>query len=145
VTLAAKLGLAASTVGKVLRRFGCSRAPRAARAEVVRSERERPGELLHVEHQEAGGFWQAGKRVVGEGQGRSRHAGWQSLHVAVDDHSRLAYVELLPSERAEDAVRRADEDFVPPCSLTGGAAAAAPARRGRRLGGDRASQARMSA
>lgn len=104
LTLAAKLGLAASTVGKVLRRSGCSRRPRAPRAAVVRYERERPGELLHIDIKKLGRFWEVGKRIRQDGVRRSPHAGWQYLHVAVDDHSRLAYAELLPSERAEDAV-----------------------------------------
>lgn len=104
LTLAAKLGLAASTVGKVLRRHGCSRRPRPPRPEVVRYERERPGELLHVDIKKLGRFWEVGKRIRRDGVSRSPRAGWQYLHVAVDDHSRLAYAEVLPSERAEDAV-----------------------------------------
>jgi transposase InsO family protein len=102
--LAAKLGVAASTIGKVLRRFGRSRLPRAPRPPVVRYERERPGELLHVDIKKLGRFWNVGKRILRDGRARSPHAGWQYLHVAVDDHSRLAYAEVLPSERREDAV-----------------------------------------
>ncbi len=104
LVLAAKLGLVASTVGKVLRRFGCSRRPPVPRPEVVRYERERPGELLHIDIKKLGRFWQVGKRILRDGVQRSPHAGWQYLHVAVDDHSRLAYAEVLCSERAEDAV-----------------------------------------
>lgn len=92
----------ASTVGKVLRRAGCSRLPRARRDPRVRYERERPGELLHVDTKKLGRFWQIGKRIRQDGVNRSRHAGWQHLHVAIDDHSRLAYCEILPSERKED-------------------------------------------
>ena len=104
LALGAKLGLAASTVGKVLRRRGRSRRPRAPRLQAVRYERERPGELLHVDIKKLGRFWQVGKRILQDGVGRSPHAGWQYLHVAVDDHSRLAYAEVLPTERREDAV-----------------------------------------
>jgi transposase InsO family protein len=103
--LAAKLGIAASTVGKVLRRFGRSRRPRSPRPGVVRYERERPGELLHIDIKKLGRFWQVGKRILGDGVTRSPRAGWQYLHVAVDDYSRLAYAELLPSEGREDAAR----------------------------------------
>src|SRR6266542_1269522 len=92
----------ASTVGKVLRRSGCSRLPRARRDPRVRYERERPGELLHVDTKKLGRFWAIGKRISQDGVNRSRRAGWQHLHVAIDDHSRLAYCELLPSERKED-------------------------------------------
>jgi transposase InsO family protein len=103
-TLGAKLGLPASTVGKVLRRLGRSRLPREPRPPVVRYERERPGELLHIDIKKLGRFWQVGKRIRRDGRTRSPHAGWHYLHVAVDDHSRLAYAEVLPSERREDAV-----------------------------------------
>src|SRR5438067_1085027 len=97
--VAGELGMPASTVWKVLRRYGVSRLPRPSRGPVVRYERERPGELLHVDIKRLGRFWTLGKRVLGSDVGnRSRHAGWQYLHLAIDDHSRLAYAELLPSE-----------------------------------------------
>ena len=94
----------ASTVGKVLRRAGCSRLPRARRDPRVRYERERPGELLHVDTKKLGRFWEIGKRIRRDGINRSRRAGWQYLHVAVDDHSRLAYCEILGSERKAECV-----------------------------------------
>jgi transposase InsO family protein len=87
-----------STVGKVLRRFGCSRLPRAHRDRRVRFERARPGELLHVDTKKLGRFHMVGKRILGPCQQRSYGAGWQHLHVAIDDHSRLAYAELLPRD-----------------------------------------------
>lgn len=85
----------ASTIAKVLRRRGCSRLPRAPRDPVVRYERERAGELLHVDTKQLGCFWELGKAIRKDGVQRSRHAGWQHLHVAIDDHSRLLYAELL--------------------------------------------------
>jgi transposase len=91
----------ASTVHKVLRRAGCSRLPRPGREHGPRYERARPGELLHVDTKKLGRFWAAGKRIHGDRSLRSRGARWQYLHVAVDDHSRLAYCELLQSERKE--------------------------------------------
>lgn len=100
--LGAKLGLAASTVGKVLRRLGCSRLPPPARAPLLRYEHAHPGDLLHLDIKQLGRFWQVGRRVRDDGRLRSRHAGWQYVHVAVDDHSRLAYAEVLPSDRQED-------------------------------------------
>ena len=99
-----------STIGKVLRRHGCSRLPRldgAARC-ARRYERDRPGELLHIDSKRLGRFWEPGKRVLGEHAGRphkNRRAGWQHLHVAIDDHSRVAYAELLPGQDAESCVR----------------------------------------
>lgn len=90
-----------STVGKVLRRFGCSRLPRSRRDPRVRYERERPGELLHVDSKKLGRFFHVGKRIRQDGISRSRRAGWQYLHVAIDDHTRLAYCEVLASERKD--------------------------------------------
>jgi transposase-like protein len=78
------VGRAASTVGKVLRRRGESRLPRPERDPVVRYERERPGELVHVDSKKLGCFWAVGKRILADGVKRSRRAGWQYLHVAID-------------------------------------------------------------
>jgi transposase InsO family protein len=100
-----------STIGKVLRRHGCSRLPRpdgAAARCARRYERERPGELVHVDSKKLGRFWEPGKRVLGAQAGRphrNRRIGWQHLHVAIDDHSRLAYAELLPRQDADSCVR----------------------------------------
>lgn len=103
--VAAQLGLPASTVWKVLRRYGVSRLHRPVRGPVVRYERSRPGELVHVDIKRLGRFWTVGKRILGSDVGnRSRHAGWQYVHLAIDDHSRLAYAEILPSERKEECV-----------------------------------------
>ena len=99
-----------STIGKVLRRHGCSRLPRpdAAAARCARRyERAEPGELLHVDTKQLGRFWEPGKRVLGSEAGRprrNRRIGWQHLHVAIDDHSRLAYAELLPDRGADSCV-----------------------------------------
>lgn len=99
--LGAILGVPASTVGKVLARAGCSARVRAPRPEVVRYERARPGELLHVDTKRLGRFHQVGKRVLRDGVQRSPRAGWHHLHVAVDDHTRIAYCEVLEGQGAE--------------------------------------------
>jgi transposase InsO family protein len=99
--LGAILGLPASTVGKVLARAGVSRRPPAPRAEVVRYERERPGELLHVDTKRLGRFHAVGKRILGGDKNFSRGVGWHYLHVAVDDHTRIAYCEVLAGQGAE--------------------------------------------
>ena len=104
VTLGALLGRPASTVGKVLRRRGQSRRPRLPRPPVVRYERASPGELLHLDTKKLGRFWHIGKRITRDGVTRSPGAGWQHVHVAVDDHSRLAYAEVRPSDRQADAL-----------------------------------------
>jgi transposase InsO family protein len=98
VVIAAITGRPASTIGKVLRRWGCSRLPRPERHPVRRYERDRPGELLHVDTKKLGRFHVVGKRILRDGRARSRHAGWQHLHVAIDDHSRLAYAEVLAGQ-----------------------------------------------
>jgi transposase InsO family protein len=111
VRLAGLLPHPPSTIGKVLRRHGCSRLPRPAGAAARcarRYERERPGELLHIDTKKLGRFWEPGKRVLGAQAGRphrNRRIGWQHLHVAIDDHSRLAYAELLPGQDAHSCVR----------------------------------------
>jgi transposase InsO family protein len=104
VIVAGQLGLPASTVWKVLRRYGVSRLARPQRGPLVRYERERPGELVHVDIKRLGRFWTVGKAILGDGLQRSRQAGWQFVHLAVDDHSRLAYAEILPTESPADCV-----------------------------------------
>ena len=64
--VAGQLGLPASTVWKVLRRYGVSRLRRPARGPIVRYERERPGELVHVDIKRLGRFWTVGKRIHGD-------------------------------------------------------------------------------
>ncbi len=102
VIVAGLLGRPASTVWKVLRRHGLSRLPRAPQEPVQRYEREQPGELVHVDIKRLGRFWTVGKAILGDRITRSGGAGWQYLHLAIDDHSRLAYAELLPSEGPHD-------------------------------------------
>ncbi len=104
VIVAGLLGRPASTVWKVLRRHGRSRLPRPPREPVQRYERSRPGELVHVDIKKLGRFWTLGKAILGDGLTRSEGAGWQYLHLAIDDRSRLAYAELLPSESPADCV-----------------------------------------
>jgi transposase InsO family protein len=102
--VAGQLGLPASTVWKVLRRYGVSRLRLPAREPVRRYERSRPGELVHVDIKKLGRFWTIGKRIYNDGLHRNRRAGWQYLHLAIDDHSRLAYAEILASESPADCV-----------------------------------------
>ena len=72
LTLGAPLGRPASTIGKVLRRLGRSRLPREPRPPVVRYERERPGELLHIDTKKLGRFFNVGKRILRDGVTRAR-------------------------------------------------------------------------
>ena len=102
--IARALGMARSTVGLILRRLGLGRlALLDPKPPVVRYERSRPGEMIHLDIKKLGRFDRAGHRATGDRQaGRSRHAGWDFLHVCVDDATRLAYTELLPSEGQHD-------------------------------------------
>ena len=98
------LGLARSTVYAVLRRFGLNRLDRLHRVsrQTVRYEHPAPGDLLHIDVKKLGRIPEGGgHRVHGRSSTtpRARGAGLDYLHVAVDDHSRYAYVEALPDER----------------------------------------------
>jgi transposase InsO family protein len=75
--------------------------------QVIRSQRERPGERIHLDTKELGRIDGIGHRITGDrtGQGRRHGAGWEVLHVAIDDASRLAYTALMPDEKKEGAVR----------------------------------------
>ena len=94
---------ARSTVWKVLHRHGLSRRRRGERQSFRRYEWSRPGALLHMDVKKLGRFLEPGHRVLGieHKHDRSRGAGWDYLHVVVDDHTRLAYVELHPREDAD--------------------------------------------
>jgi transposase len=100
--IAEQMRMPVSTVGGILRRLGLSRARDIEEREtVVRYERARPGELLHLDTKKLGRFTEPGKRVRCDGIQRSRGVGWENVHVCVDDHSRLAYVEILENEGAD--------------------------------------------
>jgi transposase InsO family protein len=103
--LAAWLGLPASTVHRVLRRRGLINRPRPA-GEIVRFEHEHPGGLLHLDTKKLGRIVDGpGHRATGDRRSRRRGAGWEVLHVALDDCSRLVYAELLPDEKARTTTR----------------------------------------
>jgi transposase InsO family protein len=105
--IARRLGVPRSTVGAVLRRLGLGRLKALdPPAPVVRYQRERPGELLHLDTKKLGRIDGVGHRITGyhEGVHRTRGIGWEVLHVCIDDASRLAYTELLPDEKKESAI-----------------------------------------
>ena len=68
---------------------------------VRRYQRERPGELIHLDIKKLGRFERPGHRATGMRRTRNRGAGWDFVHVAVDDATRLSYVEVLDDERKE--------------------------------------------
>lgn len=105
------LGLAASTVHAILVRHGCSRLhQRQLRSEVVRYERERAGELLHVDLKKLGRIVKPGHRVTGDRSQRAAgKAGWQYLYTAIDDASRLGFAQIYPDETTDSALAFLDE------------------------------------
>lgn len=103
--IADKLGLARSTVARWLTRHGIGkRTALEPREAPNRYQRDRPGELIHIDIKKLGRFGRPGHRATGARKGnRNRGAGWDFVHVAIDDATRLAYVEVLPDERKETA------------------------------------------
>jgi transposase InsO family protein/transposase-like protein len=115
--IAELLGMALSTVSGILTRIGMGRLGRLGLEPAERYERERPGELIHIDVKKLGRIERgAGKRVTGgiNRNGRPRRTdadgirrlvtGWEYVHVAIDDCTRLAYAEVLGDEKASTAI-----------------------------------------
>jgi transposase InsO family protein len=119
--IAGELGLPTSTVCAVLVRLGLNRLSRLEPPEPPnRYCRRHPGELIHIDVKKLGRFDSPGHRVTGRrvGYARNRRVGWEYCHVAVDDTSRLAYVEVLDDEKGSTCVaflRRAIAFFEAHC------------------------------
>ena len=124
--IAETLGMALSTVSGVLTRIGMGRLGRLGLEPAQRYERQRPGELIHIDVKKLGRIHAgAGKRITGvkrnprrtrvDAAGVNRKViGWEYVHIAIDDCTRLAYAEVLPDEKATTAIaflRRALEFF----------------------------------
>jgi transposase InsO family protein len=106
--IAETLAMPLSTVSAVLGRLGMGRLGRLGLEPAQRSERSRPGELVHVDVKKLGRIARPGHRVFGRTsnrgwQRRLFEQGWEFVHIAVDDHSRLAYAEVLGDEKAATA------------------------------------------
>lgn len=94
-----------ATVARILQRAGVGRLKSEAPIEPVRRyERAEPGELLHIDVKKLGRFARPGHRIHGDPRTRVRGVGWEYVHVAIDDASRVAYAEVLRDERATSAV-----------------------------------------
>lgn len=95
-----------ATVSAILKRIGLGKRSRLEPSEPAnRYECSRPGELVHVDVKKLARFTRPGHRMLGRGPGRFEDgAGYEYVHVCVDDYSRLAYVELLADERAQTAI-----------------------------------------
>jgi transposase InsO family protein len=109
--IAEVLGMALSTVSGILTRIGMGRLGRLGLEPPRRYERGRPGELIHIDVKKLGRILQPGHRMTGNrrsqqkaGPSRLGIAGWEYCHIAIDDATRLAYVELLNDETATTAI-----------------------------------------
>jgi transposase InsO family protein len=112
--IAELLAMPEKTVSGILTRIGMGRLGRLGLEPARRYERKRPGELVHVDVKKLGRIERgAGHRVTGHkhynprrgGRGRERRTvGWEFVHIAIDDATRLAYAEVLPDEKAATAV-----------------------------------------
>jgi transposase InsO family protein len=105
--IALALAMPRSTVGAVLRRLGLGKlAALDPKPAIIRYERALPGELIHIDIKTLGKIDGIGHRITGyhEGHHRARGVGHEHLHVAIDDASRLAYTEILPSLGQHDAI-----------------------------------------
>jgi transposase InsO family protein len=113
--IAELLGMALSTVSGILQRIGMGRLGRLGLEPAERYERQRPGELIHIDVKKLGRIERgAGHRVTGRRRGnptrtdgsgiRRRQVGWECVHVAIDDCTRLAYAEVLPDEKTVTVV-----------------------------------------
>ena len=113
--IAADVGVSPATVSRILRRLGLNRIAALEPVEPVRRyEREHPGELIHIDIKKLGRFDQVGHRITGDRtrqssrrgtrQGKAWGAGWEFVHVSIDDASRVAFSRILPDEKKESAV-----------------------------------------
>ena len=107
--IAETLAMPLSTVSGILQRIGMGRLGRLGLEPAERYERERPGELIHIDVKKLGRIARPGHRVLGRqsagGHHRRRYEqGWEFVHIAIDDCTRLAYVEVLTDEKATTAI-----------------------------------------
>ena len=109
--IAATLSLSPATVSRVLRKVRLSRMRDLDPPEPVRRyERAHPGELIHIDIKKLGRFDRIGHRITRDRaerstvNGRTKGAGWEFVHVCIDDASRIAFSRILPDERKESAV-----------------------------------------
>jgi transposase InsO family protein len=106
--IALQLKVAPATVSRVLRRLGLNRMRDLEPAEPVRRyERVHPGDIIHIDIKKLGKFNRIGHRITGDRtrQSNTRGIGWEYLHLAIDDHSRVAYSEILADEKRDSCLR----------------------------------------
>jgi transposase InsO family protein len=105
VRIAQQTGLSRATVSRTLRRLKLSRVRDLEPCPPVhRYEHERPGDLLHLDIKKLGRIARPGHRVTGNLADRTRRVGWEYVHVAIDDRSRIAFSAIFPDEKACSSV-----------------------------------------
>ena len=109
--IAKEVGVSPATVSRVLRRLGLNRLKALEPAEPIRRyERERPGELIHLDIKKLGRIDGIGHRITGDRRGQSTRrtrgegSGWEFVHVCIDDASRLAFAQIKRDERQDSAI-----------------------------------------
>lgn len=109
--IALDTGVSPATVSRILQRLGINKLKSLEPAEPVRRyEREHPGELIHIDIKKLGRFEKIGHRITSDRgrrsdqHGRTKRAGWEYVHVCIDDASRIAFSQILPDEKKESAV-----------------------------------------
>jgi transposase InsO family protein len=105
--IAAETGVSAATVSRVLKRLGLNKLNALEPAEPVRRyQRDRPGELIHIDIKKLGRFDRTGHRITGRQTGiaSSRASGWEFVHVCIDDASRIAFSQIKLDQRERSAV-----------------------------------------
>ena len=106
--IARELGISPATVSRILRRRGLNKLSALEPAEPVRRyEREKAGELIHLDIKKLGRIGSVGHRITGRQTGVvNRHLGigWEYVHVCIDDASRVAFVQVMGNQRKESAV-----------------------------------------
>ena len=103
--IAQQMGLSRATVSRILRRLKLNRMrDLEPRLPVQRYEHVRPGDMLHLDIKKLGRIAKPGHRVTGNLADRTRRVGWEYVHVAIDDHSRIAFSAIFPNEKAESTV-----------------------------------------
>jgi transposase InsO family protein len=104
--IAAELDISPATVSRILKRLGLNRISALELIEPARRyERAKPGEMIHIDIKKLGRFNKVGHRITGDrtGQSNNRGVGWEFVHVAIDDHSRIAFAKIMPSEKKQSA------------------------------------------
>jgi transposase InsO family protein len=106
--IAREFGISPATVSRILRRRGLNRLNALEPAEPVRRyEREKPGELIHLDIKKLGRIGSVGHRITGRQAGvvnRHHGIGWEFVHVCIDDASRIAFVQVMADQRKASAV-----------------------------------------